>query len=428
MTQIVVLAGGLGTRSMSATPKLLTEIVDKPLILNYIKHFNEMSESDRDFEVLFLLGNGSKQIKEYIENQVNQNCISFAFNIIEETTPLGVLGSIVNAAEYLQDEIILLMGDLYFEFDFIHFLHFSRSREAKLAVVVHPNGHTFDSDVANVDYLDCRLMGINSKETREKPPTSNLALAGIFYLKDFVERLKGSKANSLTSFLEYLSVNEKRCFVYVSAEFIKDIGVPSRRFEVERLVQASSPLMRSRKTFMPAIFIDRDDTLVEDGDESSILSVELVEAIKMNNELGIRIFVVTNQPSIAKGITRIEHLFESINNLNLVLDQSCAFIDDWYICPHHPERGFSEENRWFKVECWCRKPKIGLIEFAAKDHNVDLSKSIMIGDSEIDFRLSDNAKIEFVHTRQFKGCSIESQHVCFGSTGEALKYALSKLC
>ena len=61
-----------------------------------------------------------------------------------------------------------------------------------------------------------------------------------------------------------------------------------------------------------------------------------------------------------------------------------AYIDGLYYCPHHPHKGYEGERPELKIECECRKPKPGMLMKAAKDFNVDLEKSWMIGDGEND--------------------------------------------
>ena len=73
-----------------------------------------------------------------------------------------------------------------------------------------------------------------------------------------------------------------------------------------------------------------------------------------------------------------------------------AYIDDIYYCPHHPDKGFEGEIPELKIECDCRKPKTGMLEKAAREHNIDLSSSIMIGDSTLDIKMAENAGMQSV--------------------------------
>lgn len=61
-----------------------------------------------------------------------------------------------------------------------------------------------------------------------------------------------------------------------------------------------------------------------------------------------------------------------------------AYLDGIYICPHHPHKGYEGEIPELKIDCDCRKPKPGMLLRAAKDFNIDLQKSYMVGDSESD--------------------------------------------
>ena len=94
--------------------------------------------------------------------------------------------------------------------------------------------------------------------------------------------------------------------------------------------------------------------------------------------------VVTNQPVIARGECTWEELQAIHDKMETELGKSGAFIDAVYVCPHHPDKGFKGERPEYKHVCECRKPNPGLLFKAAKDFNIDLAQSIMIGDSERD--------------------------------------------
>jgi mannose-1-phosphate guanylyltransferase/phosphomannomutase len=76
------------------------------------------------------------------------------------------------------------------------------------------------------------------------------------------------------------------------------------------------------------------------------------------------------------------------------LGKAGAFVDAVYVCPHHTDRGFAGERIEYKLDCNCRKPKPGLLLQAAKDFNIDLSQSYIIGDSERDVEAGKNAKVK----------------------------------
>ena len=81
--------------------------------------------------------------------------------------------------------------------------------------------------------------------------------------------------------------------------------------------------------------------------------------------------------------------------METLLGKDGAYIDGLYICPHHPDKGFEGERPEYKIDCDCRKPKPGLFHKAARDFNIDLSQSIMIGDDDRDVVAGVNAGLKY---------------------------------
>ena len=104
--------------------------------------------------------------------------------------------------------------------------------------------------------------------------------------------------------------------------------------------------------------------------------------------------VVTHQPVIARGEVTWEELNEIHKKMATLLGKEGAYVDGIYICPHHPDKGFEGERPEYKIDCDCRKPKPGLLLKAAKDFNIDLSESYMIGDSHRDVEAAENAGVK----------------------------------
>jgi len=131
-----------------------------------------------------------------------------------------------------------------------------------------------------------------------------------------------------------------------------------------------------------AVFLDRDGTLiVERGYITVPEGVELISgagaAVARLRAAGWKVFVVTNQGSVAKGMITEEELGLIHIRMLSLLSESGALIDGVYYCPHHPDG----DQIQYAVECDCRKPRPGLLERAAGEHDIDLAESIMIGDS-----------------------------------------------
>ncbi len=139
----------------------------------------------------------------------------------------------------------------------------------------------------------------------------------------------------------------------------------------------------------PAIFLDRDGTLNYDyGWIATPDKMELLpgagEAVLAINRAGYLAVLVTNQPVIARGECTADELNAIHAKLQALLAESGAHLDGIYYCPHHPDKGFAGERTELKIPCNCRKPGPGLLEEAARDLNIDVSRSWMIGDSERD--------------------------------------------
>lgn len=129
---------------------------------------------------------------------------------------------------------------------------------------------------------------------------------------------------------------------------------------------------------MNAVFFDKDGTLIRDLPynvnpnliELNQGAAELVQTVKT---AGFRIFVVSNQSGVARGLFDEADLSAVWAKLN----ELCAVeFDGFYFCPHH-ESGSVER---YKIRCECRKPAAGMLLAAARDHNLDLARSWMIGD------------------------------------------------
>lgn len=134
-----------------------------------------------------------------------------------------------------------------------------------------------------------------------------------------------------------------------------------------------------------AVFLDRDGVLNEDAKYASDPKIVrllsgVASAIGRLNEAGMLVIVVSNQSGIARGF-HTESDTRAFNvELEVQLRAEGARVDGWYYCPHLPEGTVAE----YAKECECRKPKAGMLMQAARERDIDLSKSFMVGDKESD--------------------------------------------
>ena len=134
-----------------------------------------------------------------------------------------------------------------------------------------------------------------------------------------------------------------------------------------------------------ALFLDRDGVINKEveylykiGDFKFISGV--FETCKYFMTLKYRIFVITNQAGIARGLYS-EKDFYLLNTWMLEqFSKQSVFIDKVYYSPYHPEYGQEK----YKIDSWCRKPNPGMILQAKQDFSLDLEQSILVGDKESD--------------------------------------------
>jgi len=145
----------------------------------------------------------------------------------------------------------------------------------------------------------------------------------------------------------------------------------------------------------PAVFIDRDGTLSEEvgyinHPSRFRLFPFAADAIRHLNENGWLAILVTNQAGVARGYFSEEMIKTVHAQMRSELENAGAKLDAVYYCAHHPSVGEPP----YRQDCNCRKPKPGLISRAAKDFEIDLEKSWVVGDRYSDVELARNAQVK----------------------------------
>ena len=139
-----------------------------------------------------------------------------------------------------------------------------------------------------------------------------------------------------------------------------------------------------------AVFLDRDGTINEEvGHLDSLDKLKIFpaafDAVRMINEAGMKVVVVTNQSGVARGLFDEAFVLQVHEILQTRFRERGAFIDRFYYCPHHPTEGFGR----YRVSCGCRKPSPGMLIRASGELHIDLPSSYVVGDSARDMGLAD---------------------------------------
>lgn len=398
------MAGGKGTRIASVksdVPKPMIEICGKPILLWQIENLKACGLTD----ITLVIGHLGHVIKDFFGDGSR---FGVDISYFTEDHPLGTAGALLKMPE-LTDDFLLLCGDVMIDVDFNRFIRFHQEHQAWASLMAHPNGHPYDSSLLVTETLEPqekgglpieshRVIGWLNKED-ERLYYKNRVNAGIEIIsptllaetmKHFTPR-HPEQPDKIDLDRDVLkpNINSGRVFAYDTPEYIKDMGTPDRYYEVEKDLQSGKVAARNLSKKQKAIFLDRDGTInVYKGFLTKAEDFELIpgaaEAIKLINRSGYLAIVVSNQPVIARGDCTFEELQTIHNRMETLLGKEGAFVDAIYYCPHHPDKGFEGERSDYKFDCKCRKPKPGLLLQAAKDWNIDLSLSYMIGDSERD--------------------------------------------
>ena len=311
---------------------------------------------------------------------------------------MGTAGSLKLLEGKLNNRFLVFYGDVVMNFDISALQKFdSENLQTVGTLLVHPNNHPYDSDLVDID-KDNNITGFLPKPHPQDLLYHNLSNAAVYVFSpqifDYIE--KDVKADLGKDIFPKILQNGGKLRAYKTAEFIKDMGTVDRLAQISQDVEQGKVSKYNKRNPRPAIFLDRDGTLNVNMDtqpsaENFFLLPHVAEAIKKINESGYLAIVVTNQPMIAKGFTTFSEVEKIHKKLETLLGEGQAYIDGIYYCPHHPQKGFLGEISELKIECNCRKPKIGMFLQAAKDFNIDLKASWMIGDSDTDTLAGKNA-------------------------------------
>ncbi len=396
----VIQAGGKGTRISEITgdviPKPMLEISGYPILYHQMMNLKKNGITD----ITVIIGHLGNVIKDYFGDG-KQFGLNISYVEEDPQKPLGTAGSLYFLKDKLKENFVFLLADVFIDIDFEKMEQYHIANNADVTLLTHPNGHPFDSDLVVEEGGVVKAFDYKSND-RTTYNYKNLVNAGVMIFSPSVFKyLTELRKYNYEKDIIVPLINDGKVVSYKSSEYAKDMGTPERYRRVQEDYNSGICDAKNLANKQKAIFLDRDGTINEyvgflGKEEDFRLIPGVSEAIKKINNSGYLAIVVTNQPVIARGEVTEEELEEIHKKMETLLGLDGAYIDDIYYCPHHPDKGFEGEIPELKIECDCRKPKTGMLEKAAREHNIDLSSSIMIGDSTLDIKMAENAGMQSI--------------------------------
>lgn len=360
--QAVILAGGYGTRLQPFTdtnPKPMYPFEGKP----FLEYLIEQVKSFGITDIVLLLGYLPEKIMNYFEDGSKWGVkITYSVTPVDNETGLRIKA----AKDIIADEFLLMYCDNYCPIDFKKLTALHESSGALLTFTAYKNldGYT----KSNLRICDNGLVEVYDKK-RITPNLQGVDIGYAIVNKSVLDLLPEENHNFEAIVYPEL-VAQKKLYANVTEHRYYSVGSWER-------IELTKDFFSPRKF----IFLDRDGTLnvrppracYIERPEDFVWLPKAKEAVKLLKDNGYTVIMISNQPGIARGNLTEQTLNEINDKMQKELREVGACIDYIYFCPHNWDEG-----------CDCRKPKPGMFFRAQKEHSIDLTKCVMIGDDERD--------------------------------------------
>ncbi|MGN6165652.1 MAG: HAD-IIIA family hydrolase [Flavisolibacter sp.] len=371
--EAIILAGGLGTRLRDAVPdlpKCMAPVAGRPFISHVVDYLRMQGVQH------FIFSLGHKW--DVIENFLINHYPTLDYTVVIEKEPLGTGGAIHLAIQKARDTNVLVAnGDTLFKADVRSLFSFHLAHEAECTLALKPMQH-FDRYGVVETNENGRIISFKEKKFYE----NGLINGGIYILNKeiFLQHSFDQKFSFEKDYLEKY-FNDGNIYGSVQQDYFIDIGIPEDYNKAQAdLQQRSLDLKRIDKSW--TLFLDRDGVINEERVGEYVLhwgefifSKGVLDTFKKLSTAFGKIIVVSNQRGVGKGLMTDTDL----QTIHLEMQREVAIvggnIDKIYYCTAKDDK------------CFNRKPNPGMALQAMQDFpEIDLSKSIMVGNKPSDMR------------------------------------------
>ena len=376
---LVILAGGKGTRirKLSNYPKPFIKF-NNLHFLDYLMQ-NYLLYSFKN--IYILAGYKGDQIKKkYHQKKYNLKKI----NVIIEKKIMDTGGALYNLKSIIKNDFVLVNGDSILDIDLDKFIKKKLNKNLLKIALIKKKFSKNKNKLGNLNLKkDQIVLSENSKYMN----------SGIYHCsKKLLQKIKNEKKSLENEIIPNLIEKKKISGEIIKNNFFLDIGTPY-------YFRKSATILRNLFK-KPAVFFDRDNTLIYDkGYTHKLKDLKFcnksIEAIKFLIKKKYYVFLITNQAGIAKGFFKEKDFFLFQEFMSSKMKQEGAYFHDVEFCPYHPKALVKK----YKKKTGLRKPGNMMIKNIENKWLINKTRSFMIGDSFTDKETAKKSKIYFEYVK-----------------------------
>jgi len=380
MTDAVILVGGRGTRLgkiTKKTPKPLIRIENKrflDILLARIIHYN--------FKNIYLLCSYKKNIffKLYHNKIIHNSKII----CIDEGSQMDTGGALYKIKNIIKNNFFLLNGDSFFDIDYKLLPKLLCKNSIGSIAIANNRSYKLNNKINNINISKSNFLFFSKSKTK-------FMNGGVYFFKKKIFKYIINKKISLENeILPTLIENKKIKGFFFKKKFI-DIGIKKNLNFLKK-----NPNFLKQK----AIFLDRDGVINELINNNYVKNINefkflpgVFKAINLINKFNYRTIIITNQACVGKSIISETKLCQIHNFMTKKIIQKNGIIDDIFYSTYFK---FSKLKK-YRLNSFNRKPNPGLLIKAIKKWNININKSLFIGDSITDFKAAKKINLNFVY-------------------------------